>query len=93
MSPGFEAFLVRLYTDDELRRAFLVDPRAVARAAGLGEGEVAALAAIDRPGLELAARSLGAKRGAGAQERGKGRGWLARWPWTRAFHVGRAVVS
>jgi hypothetical protein len=69
MSPRFEAFIVRLYTDDELRRAFLVDPRTVAQAAGLGEAETMALEAIDRPGLELAARSFGVKRRATGKTR------------------------
>ena len=61
-SPGFEAFLARLYVDEAARRRFLDDPRGVARAAGLDEAEVDALARIDRAGLELAARSFAAKR-------------------------------
>ena len=82
MNPGFEAFLARLYTDDDLRGAFLADPRTVARAAGLSEGEATALEGIDRPGLELAARSFAAKRqGAPAPRRPTGR-WRW-WPWSR----------
>ena len=87
MNPGFDAFLVRLYTDDELRRAFLVDPRTVARAAGLSEAEAAALEGIDRPGLELAARSFAAKR-QGAPGR---QGLAGRWRW-RPFHGPPSVV-
>ncbi len=60
--PAFEAFLARLYVDAEFRAAFLADPAGVARAAALDEDEVAAMAAIDRPGLALAARSFAHKR-------------------------------
>ena len=80
MNPAFEAFMARLYTDAELRRRFLVDPRAVARAAGLGEKEVTALKAIDRPGLELTARSFAAKRTAIRHVRKVGAGGR-RWSW------------
>jgi len=62
--PAFEAFLARLYVDARLRAAFLADPTGVARAAALTEEEVAALAAIDRQGLELAANSFAHKRAA-----------------------------
>src|SRR5262249_43448379 len=62
-----EAFLALLYTDAAARRAFLTDPHGMAAGAGLDRPEVAALAAIDRVGLELAARSFAAKRA--AQER------------------------
>lgn len=62
--PAFEAFLARLYVDAELRAAFLADPAGVARAAALTEEEVAALAAIDRHGLVLAANSFAHKRAA-----------------------------
>jgi hypothetical protein len=60
--PAFEAFLARLYVDREFRAAFLADQTAVARAAALDDDEVAALAAIDRPGLLLAADSFAHKR-------------------------------
>ena len=62
--PAFEAFLARLYTDAALRAAFLTDPVAVARDAALNESEVAALEAIDRQGLALAANSFAHKRAA-----------------------------
>ena len=62
--PAFEAFLARLYVDAAFRAAFLADQTGVARAAGLDEGEVAALGAIDRQGLVLAANSFAYKRAA-----------------------------
>ena len=64
MSPGFEAFLARLYVDAEFRDAFLADAERVARAAALPADEVAALVAIDREGLALAATSFAHKRAA-----------------------------
>ena len=57
-----EAYLARLYTDAAARDAFLADPRGEARRAGLAEDDVAALEAIDRTGLELAAASFAHKR-------------------------------
>jgi len=62
--PAFEAFLARLYVDAVFRAAFLADQLGVARAAGLEEDEVAALGAIDRQGLVLAANSFAHKRAA-----------------------------
>jgi hypothetical protein len=64
-----EAFLARLYTDAALRREFLAEPLAAARRAGLKEREAAALAAIDRTGLELAAESYARKRAQHAAKR------------------------
>lgn len=61
-SPAFEAFLARIYVDPSALRRFLADPRGEAERAGLAADEIAALVAIDRRGLELAARSLAAKR-------------------------------
>jgi len=57
-----ESLLARLYTDEELRRRFLADPRTVAQASGLDAEEVEALERIDRVGLELAAESYARKR-------------------------------
>lgn len=57
-----EAFLARIYVDDDARRRFLADPIGEALCAGLGEEEAKRLAQIDRSGLELAAASLAAKR-------------------------------
>ncbi|MBL8213636.1 MAG: hypothetical protein JNK87_23155 [Bryobacterales bacterium] len=61
-TPAFEAFLARLYTDDELRGRFLHNPERVASEAGLTDDEVAALQNIDREGLQLASRSFATKR-------------------------------
>ncbi len=63
-SPQLEGFLARLYVDAPSRDRFLADPDAEARAAGLDEDEVAALRAIDRAGLALAAASFERKRDA-----------------------------
>ena len=61
-AAAVEILLARLYTDPEVRRDFLRDPAGVARAAGLEAGEVAAMQAIDRAGLEMAAESYRRKR-------------------------------
>jgi hypothetical protein len=61
-AQSVETLLARLYTDDELRRDFLRDPVAVARAAGLDEREARAMGAMDRAGLEMAAESYSRKR-------------------------------
>ena len=61
-TPRFEALLARLYVDARFRERFLNDPPAVARAAGLSVDECAALAEIDRLGLELAVVSFARKR-------------------------------
>ncbi|BDC49128.1 hypothetical protein F183_A14440 [Bryobacterales bacterium F-183] len=60
----FEAVLARLYTDEEYRMRFLQDPGAIAVEAGLSLEEAAALAVIDREGLDLACRSFQFKRDA-----------------------------
>jgi hypothetical protein len=69
VSPGFETFLARIYVDAEARRRFLADPHGEAVRAGLPREEAEALAAIDRAGLELAARSFRRKREAKAPAR------------------------
>jgi hypothetical protein len=69
VSTGFEAFLARIYVDAKARRLFLADPRGEATRAGLTPEEAEALAAIDRTGLELAARSYERKREAKAPAR------------------------
>lgn len=61
-SPKFEAFLARVYVDEEIRTRFLADPAGTAAAAGLTPDESKALASIDRVGLELAAASFARKR-------------------------------
>lgn len=63
-SPALEACLAKLYTDDALRQAFLDDPQAQALLHGLTQEEAAAMAAIDRTGLQMAAASFHFKRAA-----------------------------
>ena len=74
-SPRLEAFLARLYTDERALTAFLQAPAEAARAAGLAQGEVMALAGADHAGLVMAAASFNAKRA-----RRKRRYRLLRWP-------------
>lgn len=69
MSAAFEAFLARIYTDAGARARFLEDPRGEAAGAGLDVHEQDALAAVDRVGLEMAARSFAAKRAAAPRPR------------------------
>lgn len=57
-----EAFLAKIYVDEQARARFLADIRGEAAKAGLSESEIAALEQIDRVGLELTARSLERKR-------------------------------
>ena len=85
-SPALEAYLARLYTDDALRHAFLLAPRAQALLHGLSAREADAMAAIDRVGLQMAAASYRAKRAGravhGIQARPAHPWWrrlLARW--------------
>ncbi|CAN5296723.1 hypothetical protein BH11PSE11_BH11PSE11_10620 [soil metagenome] len=61
-SPLLEAFLARLYTEPALMTSFLADPATEAGRAGLNDSEVAALCAIDRNGLRMAAESYSHKR-------------------------------
>jgi hypothetical protein len=60
----FEAFLAKLYVDDNARSRFLADPHREALNAGLTETECATLETIDFIGLELAAQSFARKRSA-----------------------------
>ena len=62
MSPAFEGYLARLYTDATERERFLADPRGTASAAGLPAADLDALERIDRDGLILAAGSFRKKR-------------------------------
>jgi hypothetical protein len=74
-SPRIEASLARLYTDDGALAAFLRSPVETARAFGLDDGDAAALAAVDRDGMIMAAASYRAKR-----DRRKPRSrWLQAW--------------
>ena len=75
-SPALETYLARLYTDDALRAAFLLDPRAQALLHGLSSEEAEAMAAMDRIGLQMAAASYRAKRaGRGGQTKPAQRWW------------------
>jgi hypothetical protein len=57
-----EAFLAKIYVDENLRERFLADPRGEAAKAGLNEREIMAVEKIDRAGLILTAQSLQKKR-------------------------------
>ena len=61
-AQSVEILLARLYSDADFLRDFLVDPVGVARAAGLDPPEAAAMAAMDRTGLAMAAESYSRKR-------------------------------
>jgi hypothetical protein len=61
-AAAVEILLARLYTDAKFRRDFLLDPEGVARAAGLDPAEAAAMEAMDRTGLAMAAESYRRKR-------------------------------
>ena len=72
-SPALEAFLARLYADETALARFLDDPDAALAASGLDPAEQSALAAIDRAGLIMAARSFAAKRSGRAKPAAAGR--------------------
>lgn len=57
-----EALLARLYIESAARERFLADPDGESRRAGLDDDARAAMVRLDRPGLELAARSFAGKR-------------------------------
>lgn len=61
-TPAFEAVLVRLYSDHEFRQRFIDSPAIALAQSGLSGNQCAALAAIDRKGLILAARSFAHKK-------------------------------
>jgi len=63
-SPALEAFLARLYTDEAALAAFLGAPDEAMRRAGLDAAALAALRALDRDSLVMAASSFRAKRAA-----------------------------
>lgn len=77
-SPALETYLARLYTDDALRAAFLLAPRAQALLHGLSPQEAEAMAAMDHVGLQMAAASYRAKR-AGRAEHGARATPAQRW--------------
>jgi hypothetical protein len=61
-TPSFEAFLAKLYTDADTRVRFLENPEAAAADSELSAEEIRYLAAIDRVGLRMAARTFALKR-------------------------------
>jgi hypothetical protein len=78
-SPALETFLAALYTDANLRARFLADLRGEAARAGLEEADVAALVAIDRTGLHMAAASYAHKRAQHRRPRPSLANAVARW--------------
>ncbi|MGK5032415.1 hypothetical protein [Janthinobacterium sp. MDT1-19] len=89
-SAALETYLARLYTDDVLRDAFLLEPRAQALLHGLSPQEAEAMAAMERIGLQMAAASYRAKRAGRAEHAARAtplqRWW--RW-WHRLLQVWR----
>ena len=75
-----EAFLAKLYVDENARCRFLADPRGEASNAGLAADECAALDGLDLTGLELAAESFARKRAASLPRNFDSRfsGWFKR---------------
>ena len=73
-SSRFEAFLAKIYVDDDARAAFLADPRTEATKAGLTDDEAESLTKIDRVGLDLFAQSLERKRSHRKRIK-QGKGW------------------
>jgi hypothetical protein len=59
---AFEAFLARLYADERSLARFLADPGGEAARASLTDAETAAMLAVDRASLRLAADSFAHKR-------------------------------
>lgn len=86
-SAALETYLARLYTDDALRAAFLLEPRTQALLHGLPQQEAEAMAAMDLIGLQMAAASYRAKR-TGRAERGPKATPAQRW-WRRLLQVWR----
>ena len=73
-----EAFLARLYADDQMLARFLADPDAELARWSLDAAERGALRAIDRVGLELNVTSLNRKRaGLHRTSLATRRSWLA----------------
>jgi hypothetical protein len=68
-APEVETTLARLYTDEGFRRAFLDDPLTGLNGLDLSREEKAALAAMDRAGLVMAAASYRHKQALRASKR------------------------
>ena len=86
-SAALEAYLARLYTDDALHAAFLLEPRTQALLHGLSQQQAKAMAAMDLIGLQMAAASYRAKR-TGRAECGPKATPAQRW-WRRLLQVWR----
>ena len=76
-AQALEVFLAGLYTDESLRSRFLADAESVIADTDLAPADRAALLAIDRDGLVLAARSYAHKRNR--------RSFMPRSWWRRVF--------
>lgn len=83
-TAAIEAYLALLYTDRAACAAFLADPAAAARAAGLGGEEVAEMVKVDPHALRLAARGFARKRAA--------RGVPGSW-WGRVLRLGAVLKA
>ena len=68
---NLEAFLSRIYCDQQARASFLRNPAAEALRAGLSSDEIEAVKQIDQVGLELFAVSLERKRAKQCPKRSK----------------------
>ncbi len=75
-SQALEAFLARLYSDEQLLERFLADPNATVRSAKLSVTETAALIAIDRDALQFASRSYARKRAMHSASGARFKRWL-----------------
>ncbi len=61
-SPRLEAFLARLYVEEDFRNSFLNDPRNAALKFGLTPEEATRMSSADFVGLKMAAESFRSKR-------------------------------
>jgi hypothetical protein len=74
-----EAFLARLYTDPEICRAFVRDPRGEAARAGLSAPDIERAAGVDVAALTLAAGSFTRKRATKEHHRRRASPWRTWW--------------
>jgi hypothetical protein len=76
-AQNLEAFLARLYSDEQARSRFVANPNREARNAGLSAEDCTAMEKIDFVGLQLAADSFARKRAAHPPRKPASR--IARW--------------
>ena len=88
-SKQVEHFLACLYTDENLRERFLLEPERVALAAGLGLVDAKGMPNIDKVGLRMAAQSFAKKRGGRASTAKAGRWWQRLWRLCVRWKIGR----